>query len=240
MKNFDFKKFILIFKKELGHYLNNPSYYVLASIFLLICGYFYAQPLFLIGQANLNSLIEVAPLILSFFAPALSMRLIAEEKRTQTCEVLFTLPFTEEEIILGKYLSALFLMSISILLMFPYAATIMALGKPDIGHIIGVFVGLLLTSMLYLSAGIFASTLSSSQITAFIIGFAISFAFYILGKTVLFFPFSVQEIISYLGTDSHLEGISRGVIEFKDLIYYFSFSALFLYFSILRIKLWKK
>ena len=239
MKNIDLKKVLLIIQKELNHYLNNPSFYVLASIFLLICGYFYSQPLFLLSQANLNSLIEIAPLILSFFAPALTMRLIAEEKRTQTCEVLFTLPYSEEEIIIGKYLSSLILISICILFMLPYAITIAVLGRPDYGHIAGTFISLFFTSAIFLSAGIFASTISSNQITSFIIGFAFCFILYIAGKTIMFVSPVFQEFISYIGIDSHLENISRGVISIKDLIYFLSLIFMFLYFSVFKISLWK-
>jgi ABC-2 type transport system permease protein len=222
--------------KELKHYLNNPPAYILSSFFLLICGYFFAQPLFLINQGNLNSLNDIAPLILTFFIPALSMRLIAEERKTQTIEVLLTLPYTEEEIIISKYISAAIIIVSTIILFFPYVITLYFLSKPDFGHIIGSFLSLILLSLSFLSISLFSSTLSSSQITSFIIGFVISFFFYLAGKITMFMPLSIQNFISYLGIDTHISNLSRGVIDLKDIIYFFSIIFIFIYLSIIKIK----
>jgi len=222
--------------KELRHYINNPPAYILSSFFLLICGYFFAQPLFLINQGNLNSLNDIAPLILTFFIPALSMRLIAEERKTQTIEVLMTLPYTEEEIIISKYLSAAIVIIFTIFLFFPYVLTIYFLSKPDFGHIIGSFISLIFLSLSFLSISLYSSTLSSSQITAFIIGFVISFFFYLCSKITMFMPLALQNLFSYLGIDSHISNLSRGVIDLKDLVYFISIIFVFIYFSILKIK----
>jgi ABC-2 type transport system permease protein len=222
--------------KEIGHYLNNPPAYILSSFFLLICGYFFAQPLFLINQGNLNSLNDIAPLILTFFIPALGMRLVAEERKTQTIEVLLTLPYSEEEIIISKYISAAIIITGGILLFFPYVLTLYFLSKPDTGHIFGSFLSLIILSLSFLSISLYSSTLSSSQITSFITGFAISFFFYLCGKITMFLPLAIQNFFSYLGIDMHLANLSRGVIDLKDLIYFFSIIFLFLYFSIIKIK----
>ncbi|MEF3279735.1 MAG: ABC transporter permease [Elusimicrobiota bacterium] len=226
----------LLIIKELKHYFNTPPLYVLTTVFLLLIGYFFAQPMFLIAQANLNSIVDIMPLILTFFIPALTMKLIAEEKKTQTIEILLTLPFSEEEIIISKYISSVIVMFLAFLLMSFYAITIIMLSKPDIGHIIGTYLGLFLLSISFIAIGIFSSTLSSSQINAFIIGFAISFFFYISGKTTFFLPIYLQNIFNYLGTDIHISNISRGVIDLKDLIYFFSIISAFLYLSVYRLK----
>jgi len=222
--------------KEIRHYLNNPPAYILSSFFLLICGYFFAQPLFLINQGNLNSLNDITPLILTFFIPALGMRLVAEERKTQTIEVLLTLPYSEEEIIISKYISAAIIITGGILLFFPYVLTLYFLSKPDSGHILGSFLSLIILSLSFLSISLYSSTLSSSQITSFITGFAISFFFYLCGKITMFLPLAIQNFFSYLGIDMHLANLSRGVIDLKDLIYFFSIIFLFLYFSIIKIK----
>ncbi len=226
-----------LISKEIKHYFDTPQLYVIASVFLLLTGYFFAQPLFLISQGNLNSIIDVVPLILTFFIPALTMRLIAEERKTQTIEILLTLPFSEQEIIISKYLAALLVIITILGAMLVYPLTIIFLSKPDIGHIIGSYLGILLLSMSLISIGIFSSTLSSSQINAFIIGFAISFFFYLAGKITLFIPITLQPIFDYIGIDSHISNISRGVLDIKDFIYFASITFLFIYFSIHKIKL---
>lgn len=227
-------KIILI--KELKHYLNTPPSYVLAIVFLILLGYFFAQPLFLINQATLNSLIDIAPLLLTFFIPALSMKLIAEEKKTQTIELLLTLPFKEEEIIIGKYIAAAIIILSTIFFTFSYPLTLYFLSSPDSGHIIGSYLAIVFTSLAYLSIGIYASTISSSQITAFIIGFSISFIFYLLGKIVIFAPLNLQNLLTYLAIDSHISNLSRGVIDLKDLVYFLSIIVLFNYLSVKNIK----
>jgi ABC-2 type transport system permease protein len=227
----------ILIEKELKHYINTPPSYVLASVFLLLCGYFFSQPLFLINQSNLNSITDIAPLILTFFAPALSMKLIAEERKTQTIEIIMTLPFSEEEIIISKYISASLIMLSTISLMFIYAITLYSLSSPDSGHIIGSYLAIFLCSLSFLSIGIFSSTLSSSQINAFIIGFAISFFFYLAGKITFFVPTNLQSLVNYIGVDSHISNISRGVVDLKDLIYFLSIIFIFNYLSIYKLKL---
>jgi ABC-2 type transport system permease protein len=236
LKIIDFKNTVILINKELEHYLNTAPAYILISIFLLITGYFFAQPLFLTNEANLNSLTEIIPLILTFFAPALSMRLIAEEKKTQTIEVLLTLPFTEEEIIISKYISASIIIISSIIFMFPYVTTLYFLSSPDTGHIVGSLASIVLCSLSFLSIGVFASTISSSQITAFIIGFGISFVFYLVGKVAPFMPLHIQGLISYIGIDLHISNMARGVIDIKDIIYFFSLIIFFIYLGICRLK----
>ncbi len=236
LKKIRLKTVLKIASKEMKHYFDAPHSYVLISVYLILIGYFFAQPLFLINQANLNSIIEIAPLILTFFIPAVTMKLIAEEKKTQTFEILLTLPITEEEIILGKYLSALCVVFLSIVLMLCYAITLIFLSKPDYGHLFGTYLSLFFTSASFAAVGLFASTLSSSQITAFILGFAICFVFYLIGKITFFLPLSIQDTISYIGFDSHINNMSRGVIDFKDIVYFLSISLTFLYLSVEQIK----
>ncbi|MCX7641881.1 MAG: ABC transporter permease subunit [Elusimicrobiales bacterium] len=236
MEKIDFKNVVHIIKKEIKHYLDSPHSYVLITVFLIITGYFFAQPLFLINQANLNSLVDVVPLILTFFIPAITMKLIAEEKKTQTIEIILTLPLTEEEIIIGKYLSAVTIMIISILLMLIYALTLIFLSKPDYGHIVGTYLSIFFTSLTFTAAGLFASTLSSSQITAFIGGFAVCFILYLSGKITFFLPLSIQNAVSYIGIDYHISNMSRGVLDLKDIVYFVSISIFFIYLSIYNIK----
>lgn len=232
----NFRNIKILIKKELTHYLNNPPSYVLASVFLIIIGYFFSQPLFLINQANLNSVVEIVPLIFTFLIPALSMKLISEEKKLETIEILLTLPFKEEEIIISKFISAVIIITSIILMMFPYSSTLYFLSKPDSGHIIGTYIAIILDAIALLSIGLFASTLSKSQIVAFIVAFGISFFLYVLGKIIFFIPLKIQNIANYIGTDMHISNIARGVIDLKDIIYFLSITVFFIYLSIDRIK----
>ncbi len=220
-----------IFKKEVRAYFNSPIAYIFITLFLLLSGYFFGSTLFLQNQADLRSVFEFwIPFFLTIFVPAVTMRLIAEEKRAGTLEVLVTMPIRDSEIILGKYLAALLLVVVAVLLTFTYPVTLSFLGNPDGGSIVGGYVGLILMGASYLAIGIYVSSLTKNQIVAFIISLAIVFALYLLDKVLLLVPGGLASILEYLAIDYHFSNIARGVLDTRDLIYYFSliFLGLFL------------
>lgn len=220
-----------IFKKEIRSYFSSPIAYIFITLFLLLSGYFFGSTLFLQNQADLRSVFGFwIPFFLTIFVPAVTMRLIAEEKRSGTLEVLVTMPIRDSEIILGKYLAALVLLVAAIGLTFTYPLTISILGNPDGGGILGGYLGLVLMGASYLAIGIYISSLTKNQIVAFIISLAIIFSLYILDKTLMLVPGGLASILEYLAIDYHFSNIARGVIDTRDLIYYFSliFLGLFL------------
>ena len=220
-----------IFKKEVRSYFNSPIAYIFITLFLLLSGYFFGSTLFLQNQADLRSVFGFwIPFFLTIFVPAVTMRLIAEEKRSGTLEVLVTMPIRDSEVILGKYLAALVLLVIAIGLTFTYPITIVILGNPDGGSIFGGYLGLILMGASYLAIGIYISSMTKNQIVAFIISLAIVFAIYLLDKILMLVPGGLASILEYLAIDYHFSNIARGVIDTRDVIYYFSliFFGLFL------------
>jgi ABC-2 type transport system permease protein len=211
---------ICIFKREFRSYFDSPIAYIVLTFFLLIAGYFFSTNLFLMNQANLRTLFGVVPLLFVFFIPAISMRLIAEEKKSGTIELLFTYPIKDTEIILGKYLAALVLIGVMLLFTTVYAFSVSALGDMDAGQAFAGYIGLLLLGAAYLAMGIFASSLTENQIVAFIAALAISFFFFILDKILFFVPASLASILEYLSIEYHFQNIARGVIDTRNLIYY--------------------
>lgn len=155
--------------KELKSFFNSPVAYVILTLFLLIAGWFFASGLFLINQADLRDLFStVVPLAYLFFIPAITMRVLAEEKKTGTLELLVTLPVRDSEIVLGKYFAALLLLASALFLTFAYPLTLAMLGDPDGGAILGGYLGLLLMGGSYMAIGVFTSGLTQNQIVAFI------------------------------------------------------------------------
>jgi ABC-2 type transport system permease protein len=126
------------------------------------------------------------------------------------------------EVIVGKFLAALFLLCTALFLTLAFAITVKSLGPLDRGPAIGGYVGLVLMGGAYIAIGVMASSLTRNQIIAFIVAFAISFALFLFGKLTQFVPESIQPIISFLSIDGHFENISRGVIDSRDVIYYLS------------------
>ncbi len=211
-----------IFKKEVRSYFNSPAAYIVITFFLLFTGYFFGSNLFLMNQANLRTAFGIIPLVFIFFMPAITMRLIAEEKKTGTIELLVTYPIKDSEIIVGKFLSALMLLAVALVFTWFYVISVSLLGNLDGGQVVGGYFGLLLMGAAYLAIGMFASAITENQIVAFIVALVIIFVFFLMDKILFFIPASLVSIFQYLSIDYHFQNISRGVIDSRDLLYYFS------------------
>jgi ABC-2 type transport system permease protein len=230
---------LTIFRREMRSYFNSPVAYIVITLFLLVSGYFFSSTLFLNNSADLRSLFGIAGFILMLFTPAVTMRLLAEERRAGTIEILVTLPIKDEEIVVGKFLAGFALTAISIVLTFIAYLTIASLGNPDFGAAFGGYLGLILMGAVYVAIGMFTSSLSPNQIIAFIVGFVIIFAFFMLDKVLVFLPDALASFFEYLSIDYHYGNISRGVIDSRDLIYYFSMIFFFLYLAVKMTQLRK-
>jgi len=167
-----------------------------------------------------------------FFVPAVTMRLISEEKRSGTIEVLLTLPVRDYEIILGKFLAGLILIVVAVILTFIYVLILSGIGDFDYGSVVSGYIGLILLGAAYLSIGVFTSSLTENQIVAFITGFVIIFALFMLDKVLVFMPTLLASFFEYLSVSYHFSNISRGVIDSRDLIYYLSLIFFFLFLAV--------
>lgn len=232
-----------IFKKEVSSYFNSPMAYIFLVIFAIVNSFFFTNIFFKINQSDLRTLFNIIPLVYLFFIPAICMSLIAKEKNTGTMEVLTTLPITDTELVIGKFLSALFLIFVGLLFTFIQLYTLIQTGTDiDYGAIFTGYLGLLLLGAVYSSIGIFASSISKDQIVAFIIGVFLVLLFYLMDKTILLFtPPFMASFIQYLAVDYHLTNISRGVIDSRNIIYFLSVISFFLFMTIrlLESRKWK-
>ncbi len=219
-------------KKELRSFFDSPIAYIVITIFLLISGWFFFSNLFLVNQASLRNLFNTIPFIFMFFIPAVTMRLICEEKRSGTIEILLTLPVKDYEIILGKFLAGLILIFVAVILTLVYTFTLFGLGNLDSGSVVAGYIGLIFLGATYLSIGVFTSSLTQNQIVAFITSFVIIFALYMLDKVLVFVPGFLASFFEYLSVDYHFSNISRGVIDSRDVIYYLSLIFFFLFLAV--------
>lgn len=215
---------LIIAKKELRVFFDSLVAYILLIAFLGFSGFFtwfYGSDVFLTKQASLQSFFQIAYWTLFFFIPALTMRSLAEENKSGTIELLLTKPVTNWQLLWGKFLACIMLILIALLLTLPYYITIINLGKVDSGAVFCGYLGLLLMSAVYISIGIFASSITSNQVVAFLvalfIGIFFHFIFGLLGSSV---PGTTGELINYLSMASHFDGISRGLIDSRDLVYF--------------------
>jgi ABC-2 type transport system permease protein len=235
------RQIVILAGKEFRSYFDSPVAYVVITLFLLIAGWQFSTALFLNNSADLRNLFSIIRFILLFFIPAISMRLISEEKRLGTIELLMTLPIKDWQLVLGKFVAAYLMIIITLLLTLIHFITITSLGEPDIGAVFAGYIGLVLTVGVYLSIGIFTSALSHNQIVAFIISFVIIFVLFLIDKVIFFFPGYIASILEFLSTDYHFNNISRGVIDSRNLIYYLSIMFLFLFLTVqsLESRKWK-
>ncbi len=222
------KNILTIFRKELRSYFNSPVAYIVLVVFLIITGWFFTSSLFLIGVVTMRNVFDIIPFIFLFFIPAISMRSFSEEKKSGTIELLLTKPISDLDIVMGKFLAALALTAIALAFTLIYVISLTFLGKIDTGAIIGAYIGLLFMSGIYISIGIFASSLTENQVVAFIISFLIVFALFLLNKVLIFLPTSIASILEYISIDYHFGNIARGVLDSRDIIYYLSGITIFI------------
>lgn len=223
------QKVLALIKKELILYFNSPTAYIVIFIFLLLAGFFYSRPLFVQNFATLRHFFDLLPLFLLFFVPAVTMKIYSEEYKVGTIEVIYTLPLDKLEILLSKFFATLFVVLVSIFLTFIYSISLLFLGRPDIGSIVSGYIGVILLCMFYVSCGVFSSSLTKNQIISFILAFFILFIFFAVGKLGVFVP----QVISYAGIDLHYDNFLRGIVDFRDIVYFLSLTFLFLYLTYL-------
>src|SRR6188508_359075 len=220
-----------IILREIKSFFGSPIGYLVIAIFLISNGLFLwvfegDYNILNTGFADLTPFFTLAPWILIFLIPAVTMRSFSEEKKQGTLELLLTKPLSVWQIVNGKFLGAVLLIVIAIIPTFIYVYVISSLGMPegniDMGSILGSYFGLLFLIAGYTAIGIFTSALSDNQIVAFILSVFLCFIFYFgfEGMATVFKSF--EGVISYLGMDSHFRSMSRGVIDTRDIIYFVS------------------
>ena len=218
----DYPNVGIMFRKELRSYFNSAIAYVLIIVFLCLLGWFYVNNIFLYNVSSMRSMFDIIPIIFLFFVPALTMRLISEEKKSGTIELLTTKPINDIEIVLGKFFAAWALIALALLPTLLYYISVASVGKIDNGPIIGGYIGLLLMAGVYISIGLFASCLTENQIIAFIMGFVFVLVLFFLDKILLYLPDWMASSVEYFGIDYHFSNIARGVVDSRDIIYFLS------------------
>ena len=232
---------LAILHKEITGFFSSLVAYITIAAFLIVTGLFLwvfpESSILDYGYAGMDSFFNIAPYIFMFLIPAITMGSLAEERKDGTFELLATRPITDWDIIGGKFLASLAIVVLTLLPTFVYYLTIYQLGIPkgniDAGAVIGSYLGLVLMGSAFVSIGLFASSLSKNQIIAFTVSVVLSF-FAFSGFDSISQVLSFQNVNSYLtnlGINQHYQSISRGVLDTRDLMYFISFSALFLVFT---------
>jgi len=244
-----------ILKRELRSYFASPLAYIILVVFQIISARFFFLYLqgFLqfqfdpsyqlqLGELNINNLVILPyfgtiSIVLLLIVPLITMRLIADEKRNYTAELLFTSPLRIRTIVFGKYIAALVLLVIMLLLSSVNIFVLMVHGNPDFGAVISGYIGLFLLGASFLSVGIFASSLTENQLIAAVISFGVLLLLWLVGAL----SDAESTLLGYLSVINHYEDFGKGIIKVKDIVYYLSliFLGLFLTYTSLESERWR-
>jgi ABC-2 type transport system permease protein len=220
---------LAVAKREFRTFFQSPIAYIVIGVFLLVAGWLYFSTLFLGRAATLRPFFGIAPVLFVVFAPAVTMRLLAEERKAGTLELLLSMPIKDWEVVAGKFAAALGMVAVGLVWTLPYPLSVSSLTAKgvsfDWGPVLGGYLGLLLLASSFLSLGLWASALSRNQIIGFIIGLLLCFAFYFVDKFAILLPSSLGEILQLLSVDYHFENIARGVFDTRDILFYLSLTA---------------
>ena len=227
----------VIFKRELGSYFSTPIAAVFLVIFLLLSGTFtfYLGNFFGRGQADLRSFFEFHPWLYLVLIPALAMRLWAEERKSGTVELLFTLPVSLTEVVLAKFLASWCFTALALALTFPMWVTVNVLGDPDNGVIFAAYFGSLLMAGAFLAIGSCMSALTKNQVIAFVVSVVVSLGFVLSGFPMVldvvsgWAPHVLVTLISSFSFLTRFDAISKGVFDLRDLVYFLSLMAFWLF-----------
>lgn len=213
---------LTIATRQFRSYFNGPVAYIVVVVVMLFVGFLFWQPFFLMGRATIREMFRFMSWGLVFAAPAISMSLLAEEKRSGTLELLITMPVRESEVILGKYFASLGLLAVLLLSSVPYPLSVSMLGSLDWGPVVTGYLGLFLEGAAMMAIGIAASAWTDNQLVAFFISFAFCFFFIVVGFFLPFMPGGLATLVEWISFEYHFESISRGVVDSRDLVFFLS------------------
>ncbi|MFA9469440.1 MAG: ABC transporter permease [Deltaproteobacteria bacterium] len=226
--------------RQFRSYFNGPVAYIVICIVMLTLGFFFWNTFFLFGRASTREMFRWLGLILVFALPALTMGLLAEEKRTGTIELLITMPVTEAQVILGKFLGVLGLYAVLLVLTLAYPISVSTLGNLDWGPVWSGYLGLFLQGSAVLAIGLMASSWTSNQLIALFVAMTLSVFLWVLDKFLALLPTNAASALEWLSFDYHFQSMARGVIDLRDVFFFFSVTlfALALAFRALESRRW--
>ena len=217
----------VILRREIKSYFSGPIGYIVTGLFLVLNGLMFFSSFFLYNRADLRNFFSMLPMLLSFFIPAITMRIFSEEKRVGSIETLMTLPVREIDVVTGKYLAVLIESLVMIAPTLFYVITTEIFGSPDYGPIVGGYLGAVFICAAFSAIGLFSSSITKNQIIAFAVAMAVCLALTFVESFLVFLPDAIVKLFSYLSASVHFGSISKGILDTRDLLYFVSLTALF-------------
>ena len=228
--------------KEIKSYFSTPTAYIVSAMFLVLTGIFFVddatQPF---AEASVRGIVDWSSFFIAFLAPLLTMRLLAEEQKMGTLELLLTAPVRDWEVVLGKYIASFVILAATISLTAYYVLLLYWFGEPDTGPVVSAYLGLALHGAAALAIGIMASSLSGNQIVAAVVGIAVLMMFSFVDRIADLVSGVAADVINGLAMSTHFVDFTRGVIDTSHVVYYLSLAAVFLFLAIrsLETRRWR-
>ena len=229
---------LAIFRREFASYFDSPLAYIVIPAFLGLVGGFslFFQDIFSAGVVSMRTVFFWSAVFFLLLIPAVTMRLFAEENRTGSLELLATLPVTEAEMVFGKYLAALSLMTVALGLTVTYPVTLARLGNLDSGPVIGVYLGLFLLGAALTAVGTAASASTKNQVVAFLVALVLCLIPFASGYALGSVPAEFLPLVQYLSFEYHFNNLARGVIDTRNIVFYVAVAGLFLHIAVFQLE----
>jgi ABC-2 type transport system permease protein len=225
-----------IAQRELKSYFASPVAYVVTALFLVMSGYLFSAILVQSQEASMRFIMQNLSVIFLFIMPFLTMRLLAEEQRTGTVEILLTNPVRDHEVVIGKFLGATIFFLVMLVFTLYYPFLLMTYGNPDRGPIMSGYLGLLLQGMAFLAVGLFASSLTQNQIIAAVLTFTVLLVLWLAEAASNILGAPMRDILRYLSITSHFQDFPRGVIDTAHIVYFLSIVVASLFLATLSLQ----
>ncbi len=227
-----------LYKKELNYYLNNPLGYIIVALFAVFANFFYIKDIFVVGQASMRTFFSILPWLFLIFIPAISMRSLSEEKRSNTLETLLTLPISESQIVVAKFLALLTVMGVGLGLTLALPIGLSFFSKLYLPEVIIGYIGLLFMGAFFIALSMFFSSQSKNQVLALLISVIIIFFLLIINSDFnsAVLPKFVQDYLSYFSPNYHLQNFIKGVIDIRSVFYFVSGTILFLFLTVIDLE----
>ncbi len=229
---------ITLFKKELTYYFSNPVGYIVAILFAVFANFLFVKDLFLRGDSSMRPFFDILPWLFLIFIPALTMRIFAEEKRSNTIEILLTLPIVEAVVVMAKFTALLTFSAVALLLTISLPTTLMFVGRLYLPTIAISYFGAFLLSAVFVSISMFFSSLTKNQIVAFLLSILTIFFLIIAGGDFLvsFVPRFILENLNSFSPLYHYGSFLKGLIDLRSVLYFLSLTVLFIFLTTINIE----
>jgi ABC-2 type transport system permease protein len=224
-------------RREFRSYFGAPAAYAVLVVFLAITGYLFTLSLFVTREANLQYLFRSLGMVLVLLIPALTMRLIAEEKHSATLDLLLACPVRDWEVILGKYLGSLAFYAVMLVLTLHYPLILALLGRPDYVPIVVGYLGVFLLGGAILAVGLWTSSLTRSQVVAYVAAFGLLLPLWTLDKVGGYVGGTFADLFNFLAMSGHYDDFTRGILDSRHIVYYLTWWVVFLALSTYSLSL---